>query len=256
MELNARMKEVLIYFALKYKGDWKRIYEAINLKEEVEEKSIQEEIAKVKCNIVTIIDENYPKQLKNIYQPPFVLFYYGDLSLLDNHFILGIVGSREVSDYGKKSCNKIIDEIRKEDVVILSGLAKGIDSLAHEGAIRNNLKTVAVLGTGIDYCYPKENFYLYREIKKNGLLISEYPYKELVNKNSFALRNRLIAGLSSKIFVPDVQDKSGTIITIRFGLNYGKEILVLPCSIFESMYNNYLIFQGATPILDGKDIFE
>ena len=256
MELNVEMRELLIYLALKYKGDWERIYSAINLKEKIDFKYLNGELRKIKCKIVTLIDEEYPNQLKKIYQPPFVLFYYGDLSLLDSQYILGVVGSRKANDYGIKGCNKIIGDLKNTNVVILSGLAKGIDTIAHEGAIKNNLKTVAILGTGIDYCYPKENFCLYQKIKIDGLLISEYPYKELVNKNSFALRNRLIAGLSSKIFVPDVQDKSGTIITIRFGLNYGKEILVLPCSIFESMYNNYLIFQGATPILDGKDIFE
>lgn len=256
MELNLKMREVLIYFALKYKGNWELIHSAINLKEEIDINYLNVEMGKIKYNIVTLIDQNYPEQLKKIYQPPFVLFYYGDLSLLKNDFLLGVVGSRKVSDYGKKSCQKIIDDLKDEDVVIISGLAKGIDSIAHESAIRNNLKTIAVLGTGIDYCYPKENFYLYQKIKKDGLIISEYPYKELVSKNSFVLRNRLIAGLSNKLLIPEVQDRSGTLVTIRFALNYGKEIFVIPTSIFDGTYNNELIFQGATPILNGKSIFE
>lgn len=256
MELNMKIRNVLIYFALKYKGNWEQIHKAINLQEKLDEDYLNEELKKIKCNIVTVIDEEYPEQLKKIYQPPFVLFYYGDLSILKNSHILGVVGSRNASCYGINACCKIINDLKNSDIVVVSGLAKGIDSIAHESAIINDLKTVAVLGTGIDYCYPKENFYLYRKIKNDGLIISEYPYKELVNKNNFVLRNRLIAGLSNKLFIPEVQDKSGTLITIRFALNFGKEILVAPTSIFESTYNNELIFQGATPIVDGKEIFE
>ena len=249
-------REKIIYFALKYKGNWQKIYDAFKNKEEMDDNYYFSEMKKINYKVVTIIDDDYPSQFKTIYQPPFALFYYGNLSLLKNRFILGVVGSREASEYGKKACCKIIDSLKDQDVIIVSGLAKGIDGEAHQSAINNNLKTVAVLGTGIDYCYPKENLSIYQNIKKNGLLISEYPYKEVVSKNSFVLRNRLIAALSSKLLIPEVKEKSGTLITIRFGIDFGKEILVVPSSIFLPTYNNQLIYQGATPIMDGKDIFE
>jgi DNA processing protein len=211
-----------------------------------------------KDGIYTIIykeDKEYPETLLQLSDPPKCLYCLGDVSLLKNRCI-GIVGSRKFSDYGEKVTNKIINVLKGKDVVILSGLARGIDTIAHEAALRNNLKTIAVLGVGIERIYPKENFYLYQKIKKEGLIISEYPYKEVVCKNSFVLRNRLIAGLSTKLLVPELQDKSGTLITVRFALSFGKEILVVPTSIFSTTYNNQLIFQGATPILEGKDIFD
>lgn len=247
-------RDLLIYFALKYKGDWKNIFKAISEKEKVDEEDIKKYLSTLTCKCITILDKEYPKQFKEIYQPPFVLFYYGDISLVNRKNILGIVGSRNPTTYGEQCCKYLLLESNINDLVVISGLAKGIDAIAHETSLMKGYKTIAVLGNGIDACYPKENFKLYQKIKNNGLIISEYPYKEIVSKNNFALRNRIIAGLSNKILIPDVKKKSGTLITIRFALNFGKDILVVPCSIFDERYNNQLIYEGAVPISTPKEL--
>lgn len=249
-----KLKEKLIYYALKYKGDWDQIMQAIHEGEDVPLRSIERINKVLKCKCVTILDDEYPYQLRNIYKPPFVLFYYGDLSLVENQYILGVVGSRNPTEYGKNICKELLSGIENIKPVIVSGLARGIDTIAHQTALDNNFKTIAVMGGGIDNCYPKENYQLYLKIKKNGLLISEYPYKEIVSKTNFVLRNRLIAGLSKALFVPDVKEKSGTQITIRFALSFGKDVMTVPCSLFEDLYNNNLIYQGATPVTCSKDI--
>ena len=249
-------KRKLLFYALKYKGDWDLIVSAINRKEEIDEKEFVRLIEKLNCKYITMLDSDYPNKFKGVFKPPFVLFYYGDLSLINGEHLLGVVGSREPSEYGIKACKKVLSEINRVNPIIVSGLAKGIDSIAHKIALEKEFKTIAVLGTGIDYCYPKENYSLYKKIKENGLIISEYPYKELVSVTNFALRNRLVAALSDAIFIPDVKNKSGTLITVRFSLEAGKSILVTPTSIFENLYNNRLIYQGATPILCANDIEE
>ena len=247
-------RNMIFYYALKYKGVWKDIYNAIKQKEEWDEEWTLEAIKKTKANWVTVIDSNYPERFKFINNPPFIIFYYGDLSLIDSDIILGVVGSRNASSYGKRACLKILSELDK-DIVILSGLACGIDALAHQYALDNNMKTIAVLGNGIDRCYPKENFLLYQKIKKEGLIISEYPYTDIVSNKSFLFRNRLIGGISSALFVPDVKDRSGTLVSVRFALDAGKPILVVPTSIFEpELLNNQLILEGACPVSSGKDV--
>ncbi|MBE6143022.1 MAG: DNA-protecting protein DprA [Erysipelotrichaceae bacterium] len=250
---DARKK--IIYYALKYKGDWDEIFNAITRKEEYDEEFVNKELKNNKWKLVTVLDKEYPQKLKNIMKPPFVLFYYGDFSLINEEYSLGVVGSRNHLDYGSKVCEKLIGGLSK-DIVIVSGLAKGIDAFAHQAALDNDLKTIAVLGVGIDRCYPKENFKLYMKIKKCGLLISEYPYKEVVSVNNFPMRNRLIAALSKSILIPECKGRSGTLITVRFALEQGKDILVVPCSILEPLYNNQLILEGAIPVICSKDIEE
>ena len=247
--------KVLIYFALKYKGDWKKIYLALKYKEEYIEKELLEELKRINCNIVTMLDNDYPYQFKNIKNPPFVLFYYGDLSIITSKKILAVVGSRKCSSYGKEACEKVLKDLNKEWVIV-SGLAEGIDTIAHQVALDNNLKTIAILGVGIDKCYPKQNFKLYERIKEKGLIISEYPYKEVVSKMNFTFRNRLISALSNGILIPECQDKSGSLITLRYGLEQGKDIMVIPSSISLGTYNNSLIQQGAIPIICSNDIEE
>ena len=249
-------KNKLLFYALKYKGDWDRIITAINFEEEIDKEEFDVAFKKMNCKYITILDPEYPSSFKHIHKPPLVLFYYGDLSLLTNRNLLGIVGSRHPTNYGKNVCEELIGGLEIKNVVIVSGLAKGIDSIAHKMALRKKIKTIAILGVGIDYCYPKENFELYNKIKEEGLIISEYPYKEVVCKKNFPLRNRLVAALSDVLFIPDVKEKSGTQITIRFALEEGKDILVVPSSIFEGLNNNFLISQGAIPVMSSKDIEE
>ena len=250
------VRDIIIYFSLKYKGNFTSIYEAINRLEPADEKEYEVLKSKVKCGMVTILDNEYPEILKTINKPPFVLYYYGDISLLKHRNILGIVGSRNINSYASSAVTKIINEMENKDFVIVSGLAKGVDSLAHKLALNNSISTIAVLGTGIEYCYPIENFDLYDNIKENGLVISEYPFRENVPQNAFPFRNRIITALSNWVFIPDAHKNSGSMISLRYALEQGKDIFTIPYSIFEDNIANTLIQEGAKLICKGEDIEE
>lgn len=250
------VREIICYFAIKYKGDWDKIKEAFTKMEKIDDEEIIKKVESLKCNYITLMDEDYPRCLKNIYKPPFILFYYGDINLLKYKHYLGVVGSRDYSSYGEKATLSLLSGLKNLNPVIVSGLAYGIDTIAHKCALENDFKTIAVLGTGIDYCYPKENYRLYDEIKQKGLLISEYPFKECVSRNTFANRNRIIVGLSQKILIPEVKQNSGTLISVRFALNDGKDIFVVPHSIFDNDFGNTLIQEGAKLVSSSKDIVE
>ena len=169
-------REILACIAIQEKGDWSRIYERIKEKDYPSDDEAIETLKTIKYNYITLADEVYPDMWKNTYRPPFVLFYYGDINILldDPQKCLAVIGSREYTEYGEKITRQLVKEVAKERVIV-SGLAKGIDTIAAETAIKYGGKTVAVLGSGIDYCYPFENFDLYLYIKKYHLLISEYP---------------------------------------------------------------------------------
>ena len=249
------MRKILLYFSLKYNGDYTKIYNAIKEKEVVSQKDIDEVESKIKCKYVTMIDNEYPSCLRKIGTPPFVLFYYGDISLLSKNNKIAIIGKRENSEYGKLMCEKIINELDKSTCIV-SGLAIGIDGIAHNLALKNNLSTIAILGNGIDYIYPYKNKYIYDNIKKNGLLISEYPFATPPVKQNFLIRNRIIAALVSHIVVIEASFKSGTMNTVTYGLEFGKEICCVP---YLATYNsgcNKLIQQGAKLIECAADIFE
>lgn len=249
-------RDVLIYFALLYKGDWNDIIKALEKHEIVDEELYLKMMQKVKCKICTIIDNDYPEVMKKIYKPPFVIFYYGDFSLLYKDNIIGVVGSREPLPYSIDACVEVLKNIGEKDPVIISGLALGIDTIAHKCALNNGYQTIAVLGSGIDYCYPLENYRLYDQIKYTGLIISEHPYKEIVSKEAFVFRNRLIAGLSKVLLIPEVKTKSGTLATIKYGVDFSKEILVIPHPIFDKTFNNSLIQEGAKITISNKDILD
>ena len=246
-------RQLLIYFALKYNGDYEKIYLALALKEDPPIEEVLEVTKKVKSRTLTILDYDYPLKLKQLYRPPFVLFYYGDITLLDKQ-ILGVVGSREYNECGKKWCESVISEVIKGRVVV-SGLARGIDTIAHTCAIQNHARTIAVLGCGIDFCYPSENQELYDEIKKNHLIISEYPGSLPPQKFYFPMRNRIVVGLSDGIYIPQINNyMSGTMISLNLALNLGKEVFVSPHPVDSGTINNRLIDEGATFTKDGQII--
>lgn len=226
-------REKLISLAIKYEGNYNLIKKAIINKEEADELSTN--------NCLTIFDDLYPLELFELSDPPFVLFYKGDISLLKGNKI-GIVGSRAANDYALEATKRFVEKI-KDEKVIISGLAKGVDACAHKHALR----TIGVLGCGIDYIYPKENRELYKSIISNGLLISEYPDCTIPRGQHFPFRNRIIAALSKEIIVMEAQNRSGTLTTINAALALGKEVKVLPFSIFDEdgKFNNHLIYEGA-----------
>ncbi|HNX16184.1 MAG TPA: DNA-processing protein DprA [Bacilli bacterium] len=247
-------RDLLIYLAIKYNGTWNDIYAAISRREIVNPQDVIEENAQLTCQTLTILDENYPESFKSVHHPPFVLFYYGDINLLSDYKKnVAVIGSREHSEYGKRMTEKIVKEISGK-VNIVSGLARGIDAISHQECLANNGHTIAILGSGIDYCYPKNNQNLYEEIKKNHLLISEYPKRCEPKKENFPERNRLIAACSSAVVVTEAKAKSGTIITVGHMLDLGREVLCVPHRADEASQCNRLIAGGATLVENGEDV--
>ena len=241
-------------------------------------------------NIIHIYEESYPQILKEIYDPPISLYIKGNKEILNNKNI-GIVGCRECTDYGKKAAKYFAYNLAKENINIVSGLAKGVDSFAHLGCLstykenqncgKNNNrcgkqnsnyerndnncgkqksncgKTIAVVGNGLDMVYPKENIELANEIiKSGGAIISEYPCGTKPDKMNFPARNRIISGISSGIIVVEAKEKSGTLITVDFALEQGRDVFVVPGNInsINSVGTNDLIKQGAKLVTTYRDI--
>lgn len=249
-------KMLLTYLAIKYEGNWDLIMKTVSMKQMFPESELYEEVSKLKCKVMTILDEDYPECLKHSVRPPFVLFYYGDISLLkDYRKNLSVVGSRENSKYAKRMVEKVINELNGE-YNIVSGLAYGIDTIAHTAAIKSGAKTIAILGCGIDNCYPLENYELYEEIKKNHLVISEYPNKVIPDKSHFPLRNRLIAALSYGLLVGEAKNRSGTMITVMHALENDREVMCIPFPVYAECECNKLIRSGATLVESGDHIRE
>ncbi|MCI6357858.1 MAG: DNA-processing protein DprA [Erysipelotrichaceae bacterium] len=249
-----KARDVLLYFSLKYIGDWDKIYSAIRNKEKFDENEYILLKSEVKSNYITMLDDEYPESLKNIHKPPFVIYYYGDINLLKNDKLITIVGSRDYSEYGEYCCVSITKELVTKGYVVVSGLARGIDVIAHNVALENEGKTIAILGSGIDYCYPKQNSKTYEQIKEKGLLMSEYPNNFTAIKENFPKRNRILAGLSPNLFAPEFKINSGTSITISLALSYGKNIFCPPHPISSMTGNNILIKEGAMLVETANDI--
>lgn len=207
--------------------------------------------------ILTHDDEKYPERLKDIFNPPAVLYCRGDISCLENDFSISIVGTRHPSDYSIRFTNALAKELARFGVVIVSGFAVGIDIAASMSAVKSGGKTVAVLGCGLDHNYPKENFAYRSEIEKNGLFISEYHPKMGGNSVSFPSRNRILSGLSLGTIVIEAAEKSGALITANLALGQGKDVFaVAPHDLFDKRYggNVRLIRDGAVCLCGLRDI--
>lgn len=206
--------------------------------------------------IITIFDKEYPFKLKNIYDSPLWLYFIGNYKLLNKKSI-AIIGSRNCTNYGKNVAKQLAKCITQNNKIIISGLAKGIDSYAHIGTMNKNASTIAVLGNGLDMIYPKENTNLANEIlKKDGLILSEYIIGTKPEKNNFPKRNRIISGLSDIIIVVEAEEKSGSLITVDLALEQGKDIYAIPGSIYSknSRGTNKMIRDGAGVITSIEDI--
>ncbi len=215
-----------------------------------------EALQKQKVKIITIDDKEYPEMLKTIYDYPVSLFIKGDEKIL-NMPAIAIVGCRECSSYGEKVAQYFAYYLSKKHINIISGLAKGIDSQSHIGALKAKGRTIGVIGSGLDIVYPKENQYLYDKIiEENGAIISEYPLGVKPEKMNFPARNRIISGMSQGILVVEAKKKSGTLITVDFALEQGRDVYVVPGNIDEinSVGTNDLIKQGARMVTTYKDI--
>lgn len=208
--------------------------------------------------IISIQDEEYPELLRNIYAPPIALYIRGNRNILNN-ISISIIGARECSQYGKHVAQELAYNISKCKVNIISGLAKGIDKVAHSGSILAGGKTIAVLGNGLDTIYPSENISLAKKIlETGGAIISEYPLGEKPQKQNFPERNRIVSGMANGIIVVEAKEKSGTLITVDFALEQGRDVFVVPGNINAdtSKGTNELIKQGAKLITSYEDVIE
>lgn len=211
-----------------------------------------------KIEIITIEDKEYPENLKNIYDSPVILYIKGNKQILDKKSI-AIIGCRDCSEYGKYVAQNIAYKLSENNVITISGLARGIDSFAHKGSIKAKGKTIAVLGNGLDIIYPQENQNLYNEIiYYGGAIITEYIVGTRPERMNFPARNRIVSGLSSGIVVVEAKEKSGTLITVDFGLEQGKNIFAVPGNITSqnSIGTNKLIKEGAKCVTCIEDILE
>jgi len=205
---------------------------------------------------------SFLQKLLEIPDCPKTLFIEGNLNNISKKAkFIAVVGSRRHSSYAKEALEKIISDLQGYDIVIISGLALGIDSLAHQSALKYNLKTIAIPGSGLSQkvLYPKSNLGLSKEIlDKKNLLISEYQDDFKATPWSFPQRNRIMAGLADIVLVVEAKEKSGTLITSHLALDYNKDLAVIPNSIFSqySTGSNKLLKQGAHPIFSGSDILE
>lgn len=202
-------------------------------------------------------DPEFPLSLKNIYDSPLGLFCMGDRSLLKKKS-LSVVGARSCTPYGRECLKRLLPGVIQEGFVIISGLARGIDTEAHETAIQQGGKTIAVIGTGIDFAYPAENRELQKTIGTQHLLLSEYPLGTKPMREHFPMRNRIIAGLSMGTLVVEARRRSGSLITANLALNEGREVFAVPGSILSPLSEgtNDLIKHGAKCVYSSKDILE
>lgn len=211
--------------------------------------------------IYKLEEKDFPEKLLEIPQPPKQIFVKGELPNWDETKFVTVVGSRKYTNYGKEACEKIISGLRGYDIVIISGLALGIDAIAHKTALETGLKTIAVPGSGIDsnVIYPSMNRGLAEKIvESGGCLLSEFEPDFKATQWSFPQRNRIMAGLSDVILVIEATEKSGTLITARMGTDYNKDVAVVPASIFSAgaKGSNKLLSQGATPITCSEDLLD
>jgi DNA processing protein len=211
---------------------------------------------KNEINIITYQDELYPVKLMNIYDRPAFLYVRGNLNKDDIN--IAVVGSRQASTYGKYTTERISRELALKGLTIVSGMARGLDSAAHRGALTAHGRTIAVLGSGLDVIYPPENKKLFADIIQNGAVISEFPLGTPPRSANFPARNRIISGMSYGVVIVEAGEKSGSLITARLALEQGREVFAVPGSIDTagSRGTNKLIKQGAKLIENVDDILE
>lgn len=249
-------RDQLIALSLKYQGNWEHIYRDLQAKKGCTKEEIESLLSQVKSRVVTMLDPDYPKEVyESCPRPPFVLYYYGDLSLIqDKEKIVTVVGSREPEPGTGPRVRSICEELARRGFIIASGLARGIDTVAAESSVGIPGRTIAVLGCGIDNVYPLENRALKTRIAGNGLVISEYPGMVPPRASQFPARNRILATLSQGTLIGEAKRHSGTLITAAFCLSTNHDIATLPQPAGSELMNNFLIKNGAALVEDAEDM--
>ncbi len=203
----------------------------------------------------------FPQRLKYMTDCPYGLFVKGDVKRLtqnETNGMVSVVGARNSSAYGNHMAENIGFELAAHGITVISGMARGIDASAHRGAVNASGPTIAVLGCGADICYPRENINLYEEILEHGVIISEFPCKTPPLSWQFPLRNRIISGLSDKVVVVEARKKSGSLITVEYALQQGKDVMAVPGRADDKLSEccNQLIREGAELVTGAKDILD
>jgi len=218
---------------------------------------LRRQVDAIRDAAVAIVDAPYPALLREIVDPPFALFYRGDLSILQ-HPMVAMVGSRRASAYGMNAAAHLARQLVSAGVVIVSGLARGIDAASHQAALEAGGKTIAVLGTGIDLVYPRSHVRLARDIAERGLLLTEFPPGTPPFAANFPIRNRVISGITLGTVIVEATSRSGSLITARTAAEQGREVFTVPGSIFApgSEGTHRLIQYGAKLVHDANDILE
>lgn len=228
---------------------------------EIHSPIIQEQIKHYSPNnihTITYFDDEYPIHLRETFEPPWVLYGKGNIELLKNDLKLAVVGSRQPTNYGKMAIEAIFPKLIEKGFIIVSGLASGIDTLAHETATKLKGQTVAVIAGGLFHIYPKQNSRLALEMMRNHLVLSEYPPHTKPLRWHFPMRNRIISGMCRGTFIVEAKHNSGSLITANYAVQEGREVFALPGEIFNSNSRgtNELIQQGAKLVQSAEDILE
>ncbi|MGL5000538.1 MAG: DNA-processing protein DprA [Cetobacterium sp.] len=214
---------------------------------------------KNQIGLIHMNDYRYPNNLKNITKPPLFLFYKGNIELLSKEKIISVVGTRKSTKYGELGCQNIVKDLVDAEVIVVSGLALGIDTLAHGEVLKRKGKTIAVLGCGINIDYPRTNSKLRKEIERNGLVISEFPLGSEPTPEKFPIRNRIIAGISKGTVIIESSLKGGSLITANQALEEGRDVFAVPGDItnpFSQGCNELIKSSGAKLITNGEDILK
>lgn len=236
----------------------KSVYNSFSqFRSETDPQKLLKEILDKDIKVVTLSDENYPILLKQIFDPPPVLYVRGQI-LPQDFTALAVVGTRRITTYGKEVTSMLVRDLAQFKLTIVSGLARGVDSLAHQVALESGSRTIAVLGCGVDIVYPVQNKSLAMEIIKNGALVSEYPPGTEPLPGYFPARNRIISGMSLGVLITEADEKSGSLITAGFALEQNREVFAVPGPIYSklSLGPTGLIKQGAKLVSRAEDIIE
>jgi DNA processing protein len=239
----------------------KKTSDFVQFREGFDSKHYNKRLQEAGICTITLEDEIYPKSLKNIPRPPFVLYAKGNVDLLKESIkpTIAIIGTRKVSSYGRTVTEEFTKKLVAAGYIIISGFAVGVDTIAHTTTMQMKGKTIAVLGSGIDYCYPWENTKLYADIiSSGGVILSEMPLGRKPTRGSFPARNRIVAGLAESILVTEATKNSGSLITAECGVTYGKKVVAVlgnPISSF-AKGTDVLLRKGAMAVPNARQLLE
>jgi DNA processing protein len=224
------------------------------------DKTVRRELSLLKevgGEVITLEDDDYPRRLRDVYDPPALLYVRGKLRSEDE-LAIAVVGSRKTSPYGRWFTEKIGQDLARHGITVVSGMARGIDSVAHKGALQGGGRTIAVLGCGVDVIYPSENRNLFYQIIEQGAIVSEFPMRSIPEGVHFPRRNRIISGLSIGVVIVQASAKSGSLITAGYALEQGREVFAVPGNVGAegSRGTNQLIKEGAKLVDSTEDILE